>query len=318
MVCSIHKNLDEKDMFCGAQSIYWELKELNIKKIPGIRTIDRILFRNSLTRKKEKHESKGVKYPVFNIEKTNQMHQLDFVGPRYLSGGFRFYSMNVVDLATRRCATQPLFSKNSQSVLDALWSVWKRLGIPKVLQVDNEAVFYGSQRYPRGMGSVIRLCLANQSSVLFIPPSEPWRNGVVERFNDHYQQKLLNRKTILNPEELFKYSLEFEQKFNSTFRLSALNGKTPLTVLKNMNSEIRFPAIEKAPLHRIKKPEDGKYHLIRFIKSNRKLNIFGEIFKMSNTLIYEYVIATINVKEQKLLVYDSNKYLIEKHDYKLR
>ena len=279
MVCSIHKSLDEKDMFCGAQSIYWELKELNIKKIPGIRTIDRILFRNSLTRKKEKHESKGVKYPVFNIEKTNQMHQLDFVGPRYLSGGFRFYSMNVVDLATRRCATQ---------------------------------------RYPRGMGAVIRLCLANQSSVLFIPPSEPWRNGIVEKFNDHYQQKLLNRKTILNPEELFKYSLEFEQKFNSTFRLSALNGKTPLTVLKNMNSELRFPTIEKAPVHKIKKPEDGKYHLVRFIKSNRQLNIFGEIFKMPDTLIYEYVIATINVKEQKLLVYDSNKYLIEKYEYKLR
>lgn len=305
-------------MFCGAQSIFWELKELNIKNIPGLRTIDRILSRNGLTRQKDKYQSKGVKYPVFEAVKPNQIHQLDFVGPRYLSGGTRFYSMNVVDLATRRCAVQPLFSKCSQDMLNAIWAIWNRIGIPKVLQVDNEMVFYGSQRYPRGMGAIIRLCLTNQSSALFIPPNEPWRNGVIEKFNDHYQQKLLQRKIILNQKELLSSSLEFEQKFNASFKLSALNGKTPLTALKNMTTKLVFPNTEKVPTHRIKKPEQGKYHLVRYIKSNRQLNVFGEIFKMPDSIIYEYVIATIDVKEQKLLVYDSNKYLIKSYDYKIR
>jgi len=305
-------------MFCGSQSIFWELKELNIKNIPSLRTIDRILSRNGLTRQKDKYQSIGVKYPVFEAVKPNQIHQLDFVGPRYLSGGIRFYSMNVVDLATRRCAIQPLFSKRSQDMLNAIWAIWNRIGIPKVLQVDNEMVFYGSQRYPRGMGAIIRLCLTNQSSTLFIPPNEPWRNGVIEKFNDHYQQKLLQRKIILNQKELLSSSLEFEQKFNASFKLSALNGKTPLTALKNMTTKLVFPNTEKVPTHRIKKPEQGKYHLVRYIKSNRQLNIFGEIFKMPNSIIYEYVIATIDVKEQKLLVYDSNKYLIKSYDYKIR
>ena len=85
-----------------------------------------------------------------------------------------------------------------------------------------------------------------------------------------------------------------------------------------METELVFPNTEKAPTHRIKKPKQGKYYLIRYIKSNKQLNIFGEIFKMPDTIIHEYVIATIDVKEQKLLVYDSNKYLIKNYDYKIR
>jgi len=60
-----------------------------------------------------------------------------------------------------------------------LWSIWWRLGIPKYLQVDNELVFYGSNRYPRAMGALIRLCLLNNVEPWFIPVRESWRNGVV-------------------------------------------------------------------------------------------------------------------------------------------
>jgi transposase InsO family protein len=37
------------------------------------------------------------------------------------------------------------------------------------------------------MGPLIRLCLHHGVEPWFIPVSEPWRNGVVEKFNDHYQ-----------------------------------------------------------------------------------------------------------------------------------
>jgi putative transposase len=43
--------------------------------------------------------------------------------------------------------------------------------------------------------------------------------------------------------------------------------------------------------------------VVRFIRSNRKLNIFGEIFRLPQELQYEYVVATIDVKEQKLKLY---------------
>jgi hypothetical protein len=48
-----------------------------------------------------------------------------------------------------------------------------------------------------------------------------------------------------------------------------------------------------------------------------KLDIFGERFRISPDLQYEYVVATIDVKEQKLkLIHDQLQ--VDEFDYKLR
>ena len=111
-------------------------------------------------------------------------------------GPLRFYSLNVVDTATQRCGLHPSVSKAGQQVIAALWAIWKRLGIPDNLQIDNEMPFFGSPVHPRGMGPLIRLCLHNGVEPWFIPRAEPWRNGMVEKFNDRYQQRFLNKVTM--------------------------------------------------------------------------------------------------------------------------
>jgi putative transposase len=117
--------------------------------------------------------------------------------------------------------------------------------------------------------------------------------------------------------ELLSGSLAYEQKHNSTYRYSKLGGKTPLKALEVAHRKLRFPKKEQPPRHRLKKPETGRYHLVRFIRSNLKLNIFGEIFRLPPELEYEYVVATIDVKEQKLKLYlDKTEQLM--FNYKLR
>jgi len=59
------------------------------------------------------------------------------------------------------------------------------------------------------------------------------------------------------------------------------------------------------------------YHLVRLIRSDLKLNIFGEIFPVPPELKLEYVVATINVKEQKLKLF-LDKTQVEEFKYKLR
>jgi hypothetical protein len=45
--------------------------------------------------------------------------------------------------------------------------------------------------------------------------------------------------------------------------------------------------------------------------------VFGEVFLLSSELQYEYVVATIDVKEQKLKIFlDSSQ--VEEFNYKLR
>ncbi len=314
----VRLSLYNKDLFCGNQAIQWELEDMEVQPIPSLRTISRILCRRDLThRRTGRYEPKGKAYPELPMLLPNQTHQVDLVGPCYLSGPVRFYSLHSVDIAINRCGIEPMPSKAAQSVLDAVYGVWKRLGIPDNLQVDNEMAFFGSPVHPRGIGPLIRLCLLYGVDLWFIPPAEPWRNGVIEKFNDHYRQKFLAKITMTSRAELRQASLAYEHRHNSTYRYSKLRGQTPDNALARMGKKLVFPNWKQAPRHPLEKPEEGCYHLVRFIRSNCQLNIFGEIFAAPPETQYEYVVATIDVKEQKLMLF-LDHVQVEEYRYQLR
>ena len=318
IVIMVRLSLYNRDLFCGAQAIRWELDELMVRPLPSVRTINRILVRNELThRRTGSYEPKGRPYPSLKAEKPGDVHQSDFVGPCYLATPLRFYSLNSVDLATRRCATEPAITRGGQSTVDAFWNIWIRLGMPRHQQVDNEMVFYGSQAHPRGMGSLIRLCLLHGVEPWFIPPGEPWRNGIVEKFNDHWRQKFKDRVAMTSEADLRREGPLFEQRHNTLYRYSALGGKTPAAVLAASGVALRFPPTEEPPRYPLPKPDSGRYHLIRFIRSQGILDVFGEKFSAPDQATYEYVRATIDVGRQRLLVFLDNV-LIDEHPYQLR
>ena len=318
IVKMVRLHLYNRSLFHGAQAIRWELEDLDVSPLPSLRTINRILSRNELThRRTGKYEPKGTPYPALPSLKPNQTHQADLVGPCYLKGPIRFYSLNVIDTTTARCGLHTLQNMKSQQIIDGLWSIWSRLGMPDHLQVDNAMYFYGSPAHPRGMGAFIRLCLHNGIQPWFIPMAEPWRNGTIERFNNFYQQKFLDKFIMLTEDDLAKQSLMFEQRHNMNYRYSKLGGKTPQQALGDTDKKLRFPKFETVQSHQLLKPETGLYHVVRLIRSDLKLNIFGELFPVREELQYEYVVATIDVKEQKLKLYLDHMQ-VEEYDYKLR
>jgi transposase InsO family protein len=314
----IRLSLYNQGLFCGAQAIRWELEDLCVKPLPSTRTINRILSRNGLThRRTGKYETKGTTYPSLTSLLPNQTHQADLVGPCYLKGPIRFYSLNIIDTATVRCGLYPSPSKSGQAIIDGFWLIWKRMGIPNYVQIDNAMSFFGSPTHPRGMGPLIRLCLHNGVEPWFIPMSEPWRNGMIESFNDRYQQMFLAKQVMLSMTDLKAGSLGFEQRHNSKYRYSKIGGRTPLKALAASKTKLRFPEDTAPPEHRLSKPTTGKYHLVRLIRSDMKINIFGELFLVPPELMYEYVVATIDVKDQKLQLF-LGKSQVEEFDYKLR
>ena len=314
----VRLNLYNKGLFCGNQAIQWEMNDMEVQPIPSLSTIGRILHRRELThRRTGRYTPKGKKYPELPTLSPNQTHQVDMVGPRYLTGPIRFYSLHAIDTAINRCGIEPIPSRAAQSVLDAVYAIWLRMGIPENLQVDNEMAFFGSPAHPRGMGPLIRLCLCYGVNLWFIPPSEPWWNGVVEKFNDHYQQKFLDKVPMFSMPQLRQESLAFEHRHNSAYRYSKIKGKTPLKALADMKKKLVFPSKNNAPRHPLDKPQEGCYHLVRFIRSDCRLNIFGEIFSAPSETQYEYVVATIDVKEQKLKLF-LDTIQVEEYDYRLR
>jgi len=303
--------------FCGAQAIRWRLEDLVVHPVPSLRTIGRILARHELThRRTGRYEPKGVSYPKLDAVRPNDVHQSDFVGPCYLRGGLRFHSLHSLDVSTRRCGVEPLVTGKAD-VVAGFWALWRRLGIPKVEQVDNELCFYGSPAHPRGMGKLIRLCLWHGVEPVFIPLREPWRNGAVEKFNDHWGAKFQRRVDLTTAAELTRESLAVETRHNLQWRYSALAGKTPMQALAATEATLRFPPASEPPREPLPKPTRGRYHVVRFIRSACEMDVFGERFPVPREAMYAYGWGTIDVRAQSLSLYLGPD-LLSQQEYRLR
>lgn len=312
------ERLEREGLFHGPQAVLWELEECGVSDLPSERTIARVFARHgAIHRRAGRYVAKGKKCPAPPGTEVGAVQQADFVGPRYGKAPLRFYSLNSVELSTGRCAVQPLLRRDAQSTIAAFWATWWRLGIPRHQQIDNELVFYGSRRYPRGLGPLIRLCLLNGIEPWFIPTAEPWRNGVVEKFNDWYGQRFLQRVALTDLKTLKRESRRFEQKHNARYRYSKLNGQTPLAALKASGAKLRFPHAEATPRHPLPRPEKGRYHLIRFIRGDGLFDVFGEKFKAPAAAHYEYVRVTIDVGRQRLSLFVADA-LQDERVYRLR
>jgi transposase-like protein len=312
MVIETRKHL-EKKLYSqiGALAISYNLNRQGIIS-PPISTINKILRRNDLIHQKTKYIPKGVNYPSLVISQSNYLHQLDVVGPRYLKEDGRFYSINIIDAYDRRNSINPDRRQNRRAIIKALICSWHTLGLPCYLQMDNQLALRGSNHYPHSFGVVIRLCLYMGIQPLFIPLAEPWRNGIIEHFQNVFDKTFFRAQYFKGFSQLYEKAKEFEPFHNQNHNYSTLKGLTPNQKcsgdIKLLSTSFRLP--EKLAI------SPGYIHLIRFIRSDGVLDIFGEKYIMPDDVEYEYVWATIDTAQEKLLVYHDSKLVVE-HPYPL-
>jgi transposase InsO family protein len=299
----------------GVNAINRELYTQGLSPLPPA-TINRIVKRAGLLRKRAPYTPKGKAYPKPEAFCANSIHQADIVGPRFIKGDGRFYSLNVMDVATHRIKLNPSRRKDDESMAAGLIRTWKQLGIPGFLQMDNELSFRGSNRYPRSLGLVLRLSLSMKIQPMFIPQGEPWRNGEIERFQDTFDKAFYRSQVFCSFKELCLKAPTFEKYHNEHYIYSCLQGKTPNQALQQDSIGISLlPESFRLPSERIP-IEDGYIHFYRFIRSDRQLVIFGEKFTVPKDLVYEYVIATICTDIHTLQVRHDNQ-LVEAYEYVL-
>ena len=220
-----------------------------------------------------------------------------------------------MDLFSHRVYIESQRTKEDHQVAASLMRCWKALGLPDFLQIDNELSFRGSNKYPRSFGVVIRLCLHYGIQPVFIPIGEPWRNGSIERFNDTYSKKFFRRQWFSSYAHLKRQSKNFQTFHNRHHRYSCLRGKTPNEFTRSYGFEpITLGPNTKLP--DLDEIADGNVILIRFIRSDRNLDIFGEKFKVSKDLVYSYVKVVIVTQIHQLQIYLAND-LAETFDYQL-
>lgn len=291
LVCEIRQRLiTTKYAQKGAFAIQWQLKQLGVELLPAIWTINRILRRHGLT-VRPTYQPRGTPYPAPTVTAPHQVQQLDLVGPRYLVGGERFYGVHLIDAFSNAVALEVAVSKEAVVLVEAVVAAWQRLGIPRLLQVDNELSFRGSNRYPRSFGLLIRLCLYVGVELVFIPEGEPWRNGVIERFNDVYDKLFFHSQHFRDRERLQQELPHFEVFHNTHHRYAKLGQRTPWEVHTTVRRQL-LP--RRFSLHRRGLPwRDGRLSFIRLTDNTGAVRFFSERFVVDPTLIHEYVTGTI-------------------------
>ena len=221
----------------GANAIQWKIKKLGIEPHP-VWTINRILKRKNLVSKKKPYEPKGKSYPeIVESSEMNNLHQVDLVGPRYIKGDGRFYSLNVIDICSHIIKLNTMCSKRDEEIANGLISTWKTVGIPEYIQFDNELSFHGSDKHPHSLGLILRLCLSLSIQPIFIPQREPWRNEVIENFNNTFDKKFFRTQTVRDFSLLKEESKVFEKFHNEFHRYSILGGETPNNFIKKNGSK---------------------------------------------------------------------------------
>ena len=292
--------MNEKMAQIGAISIQYEFERRGIKPIPDVWTINRVISKNGLSKQVSNHK-KTKDYP----ELYWHVHQMDLVGPRYIKGDGKFYSINIIDITTHSCFVKAARTKSSNNIVDALATFWKTHGLPDALQMDNELAFRGSNLYPRSFGAVVRFALSQGVAVIFIPIAEPWRNGIIEKFNDTYQLRFLRAYNFGNLEQLSQKEQLFIDFHNDHHRYSSQSHKTPNEAKALQMPAILYKGIEHLPSLKneiIISLTKGCIYYIRFIRSDLKLYLLNEIFIVKESLKYSYVVAEINIENQTLII----------------
>lgn len=181
------------------------------------------------------------------------------------------------------------------SVIWLLCRPFSTLGVasrlPQYLQLDNELSFRGSNRYPRSFGLLVRTCLQLGVEVSFIPEGEPWRNGIVERFNDVYDKLFIRQQQFHGLEHLQRELAEFERFHNHHHRYAKPGQRTPWAL--HGRSPRRAPSFASTATLRQLPWKDGRISFIRLTDQHGAVRFFTERFVVDPSLVHEYVKGTI-------------------------
>lgn len=300
LVIDIRKRLqNEPYAQKGAISILYEFERLNITP-PSISTINRILRRNSLLEQSEVKRLKDTEYPSYFYG----VQQMDLVGPKYLKGGFRFYFLNIIDTENHCAGVYPVADKSAKNVCASVIDFWRNYQMPDFLQMDNALSFRGSNRHPRGLGLLMRVALSNSVTPVFIPPAEPWRNGIIEKFNDNVIKYFYNTQRFKSFEHLKERAVGFSVFHNTHHRYSSQNNRMPKQLADALTR--KAPLAGEIDLNKKIPVDSGRIIFIRFIRSDRKLRLLNESFIVSAELVYSYVVAEVIINRFVLTVSRNN------------
>jgi len=299
LVLSVRRALEQRQIgLVGAQAVQQEIRDQRLlHPVPSLATIKRILH-NAGIRQPVIEEPTDSYYPQSAQPAQAVWHACDWIA-RYLEGGVKVFVFHTVDLETRALEQTIRSDKTVASVRAHLLSTWQRLGLPHRLHLDNDAAFTGGERTKRRLGAIVRLCLYLGIEVVFLPPGEPKRNGVVERINGLWAEQFWQRNHFRTLRQVLRRQGVFVDWYAHSYKPACLEGKTPAQA----QQRVRRVRLSERQVHKLpaRLPlTAGRVHFVRRVAADGTISFLGERWAVSRRLAQEYIWATVITHSQRL------------------
>ena len=284
----------------GASAIRKELlRRRLLKPVPSVKTIKRWLRAAALIAPPAAPD-KAAYYPAPHLSDDLFICACDWAG-RYFTGGAKVFVFHTIEYHSHALAQTLRADKSTASACQHLLESGAQLGLSDLLQLDNDATFTGLGRTPRVFGRFVRLALYLGLELLFIPPGEAKRNHVVERVHGTWAESFWNKNHFSSLGDLQGKSPQFFAWYEN-YAPDALGGLT----VKQASRGLPCPKLLRRQLAQI--PAElpltaGRLHFIRKIDAQGEINLLKEQWKVSKSLVGQYVWATLDTGKAALSIY---------------
>jgi len=300
----------------GASAILAELKALDVRPLPNPRTIERVLQRNGLTAPRVRLAPllPRQQWPGPQARASNELHEVDLVGPVYLQGsGHRYYIWVCKDVFDGAVCLRLAESRKMDEVLWFLGACWKDLGRPEQVQFDNARELAGWGQSAWALSRVIRLCLRYGVSPVFIPEGEPQFNGSAENFNGWFQE-LLFQQHFKRPGNLRRELARLQEAVNTQHVHPRLGGKTPAQHRRGLRLQ-KLPASFVVPTGRLPLAE-GCVLFIRRVSLAGTVTVLSQSFRVGKKYKGLYLRLVLDTGRGKLTAYLNGR-VVKRWPYQL-
>jgi hypothetical protein len=300
----------------GATAIRAELKSLAIRPLPCERTIERILERNGLTAPRVRLAPllPRQEWPGPQARASNELHEVDLVGPIYLKGrSHRYYIWIGKDAFDGAVCLRLAYSRRMDEVLWFLGECWKDLGRPEQVQFDNARELSGWGPAARTLSRVIRLCLRFGISPVFIPAGEPQFNGGVENFNGWFQPRLFDRR-YNRPCDLRRELARLQEAVNTQHVHPRLGGQTPAQHRRGLRLQ-KLPTSFEVPTGKLPLAA-GRVSFIRRVSVAGTVTVLSQSFRVGKRHRGLYLRLVVDTKRGWLTAYLNGR-VLKRWSYKL-
>lgn len=287
----------------GAEAIAAELRRAGLEP-PSRATIYRILHRHGLVepRPKRRHRQRLPQdYPWPSLSAGATLHVMDFM-MRTLPGGQRFYAANLLEMPCQWPYLAILPAKTRDLVCSFFVAAWQAIGIPDVLQVDNDNVWRGSSSAPYTFSFLVRLWLLLGVQVIFIPPYTPQANTWIESFNHLWGRNFWQRTRFQSLKDV-QQNLPYFQTYCRERRLLPGTEITPHECRSARPAPLRLPDDFNQYRQKRLPLTEGFLHFIRFADAHGNISFLNASWPLGPQWAGKTVRATLDTKQGRVIVF---------------